>query len=140
MRFYALIIPVKKYRPTVGFCRIKTQKRPILQREQAFTMPKHHCTALLIFHDAETPLRNTGDFLPDAETPLFSTFHFLPFPKTSQPPSLFPKQFRLALVSFFLFPLLKHRQPFISIPHAETPLFIIFHFFPPPLFSHCFRC
>jgi hypothetical protein len=68
-------------------------------------MLKHRCAALLIlhdaetplcstvdFHDAETPLRNTDDFLPDAETPLFSTFHFLPFPKTSQPPSLFPKQ------------------------------------------------
>jgi hypothetical protein len=68
-----------------------------------FTMSKHRCAALLTFHDAETPLRNTDDFLPDAETPLFSTFHFLPFPKTSQPPSLFPKQFRLALVSFFLF-------------------------------------
>jgi hypothetical protein len=91
-------------------------------------MPKHRCAALLTFHDAETPLRNTDDFLPDAETPLFSTFHFLPFPKTSQPPSLFPKQFHLALVSFFLFPLLKHQQPFISIPHAETPLFnISFH-------------
>jgi hypothetical protein len=71
-------------------------------------MLKHRCAALLTFHDAETPLRNTGDFLPDAETPLFSTFHFFPFPKTSQPPSLFPKQLRPALVSFFLFPLLKH--------------------------------
>jgi hypothetical protein len=44
-------------------------------------MPKHRCAALLTFHDAETPLRNTDDFLPDAETPLFNTFHFLPFPK-----------------------------------------------------------
>jgi hypothetical protein len=57
-------------------------------------MPKHRCAALMIFHDAETPLcstvhfsdaetplRNTGDFLPDAETPLFSTFHFLPISK-----------------------------------------------------------
>jgi hypothetical protein len=36
--------------------------------------------------------------------------------------------------------LLKHRyqQPFISFPDAETPLFSIFHFFPPPPFSHHF--
>jgi hypothetical protein len=66
-------------------------------------MPKHRCAALMIFHDAETPLcntvafhfsdaetplSNTGDFaetpatfLPDAETPLFSTFHFPPISK-----------------------------------------------------------
>jgi hypothetical protein len=70
-------------------------------------MLKHRCAALIdfsralidFFHDAETPLcstdfsdaetplRNTGDFLPDAETPLFSTFHFFPFPKKhSSPP------------------------------------------------------
>jgi hypothetical protein len=75
-------------------------------------MLKHRCAALLIFHDAETPMRNTGDFLPDAETPLFNTFHFFPFPQTFQsafPPSfLFPKQLRPALVSFFPLPLLKH--------------------------------
>jgi hypothetical protein len=52
-------------------------------------MPKHRCAALVIFHDAETPLRNTGDFLPDAETPLFSTSHFFPFPKKHSSP-LFP--------------------------------------------------
>jgi hypothetical protein len=45
-------------------------------------MLKHRCATLLIFHTAETPLKNTGDFLPDAETPLFSTSHFFPFPKT----------------------------------------------------------
>jgi hypothetical protein len=35
---------------------------------------------------------------------------------------------------------LKHRyqQPFISFPDAKTPLFSIFHFFPPPPFSHYF--
>jgi hypothetical protein len=133
-------------------------------------MLKHRCAALLIFHNAETPLKNTGDFLHDVETPLYNTFHFLPFPKSSQPAippsSLFPKQLRPALVSFFfppiarntiskqLFPLLKHQQPFIflpllkhhyqqpfiSFPDAETPLFNIFHFFPPPPFSHCFHC
>jgi hypothetical protein len=67
-------------------------------REQAFTMLKHRCPALMIFHgaetplcstvhfsDAETPLKNPGDCFPDAETPLFGTFHFFPFTKTSQP-------------------------------------------------------
>jgi hypothetical protein len=52
-------------------------------------MLKHHFSALMIFHDAETPLcstdhfsdaetplRNTGDHFPDAETPLLGTFHF----------------------------------------------------------------
>jgi hypothetical protein len=76
-------------------------------------MPKHRCTALLIFHDAETPLKNTGDFLPDAETPLFNTSHFFPFTKTFQsviPPSFsFLKQLRPALVSFSPFPLPQHR-------------------------------
>jgi hypothetical protein len=84
-------------------------------------MLKHRCATLLIFHDAETPLcstdfsdaetplRNNGDFLPDVETPLFITFHFFPFPKKKKktfqsaiPPSfLCPKQLRPALVSFF---------------------------------------
>jgi hypothetical protein len=92
-------------------------------------MLKHRCAALMIFHDAETPLcstvhfsdaetplcstvhfsdaetplKNTGDCFPDAETPLFGTFHFFPFTKTSQPaipPSFsLPKQLRPALVS-----------------------------------------
>jgi hypothetical protein len=79
-------------------------------------MLKHRCAALMIFHDAETPLcsivhfsdaetplKNTGDCFPDAETPLFGTFHFFPFTKTSQaaiPPSFsLPKQLRPTLVS-----------------------------------------
>jgi hypothetical protein len=74
-----------------------------------FTMPKHRCAALLTFHDAETPLRNTDDFLPDAETPLFSTFHFLPFPKTSQPPILIPET--IPSSTCFVLP----------FPVAETP-------------------
>jgi hypothetical protein len=105
-------------------------------------MLKHRCAALVIFHDvetplrntgdfffhdAETPLRNTGDFLPDAETPLFSTSHFFPFPKKKKtfqsaiPPSfLFPKQLRPALVSFF--PLPVAATPLAStLPVAETP-------------------
>jgi hypothetical protein len=118
-------------------------------------MPKHRCAALMIFHDAETPLystvhfsdaetplRNTGDFLPDAETPLFNTFHFFPSPKIFQsaiPPSLSsPKQLHPALVSFFplplpqLFSLLKHHQPFIFRPLLKHRL--------PATFHHCSRC
>jgi hypothetical protein len=52
-------------------------------------MLKHRFSALMILHDAETPLcstvhfsdaetppKNTGDCFPDAETPLLGTFHF----------------------------------------------------------------
>jgi hypothetical protein len=38
------------------------------------------------FSDAETPLKNTGDCFPDAETPLFGTFHFFPVTETSHSP------------------------------------------------------
>jgi hypothetical protein len=131
-------------------------------------MQKHRCATLMIFHDVETPLcstvhfsdaetslKSTGDYFPDAETPLFGTFHLFPFTKTSQPaiPSSFslPKQLRPTLVSLSplpllqhrsqqLFPLLKHRQPFIflpllkhrlsaTFPNAETPLFNILFYF-----------
>jgi hypothetical protein len=72
-------------------------------------MLKHRFSALMIFHDAETPLcstvhfsdaetplcstahfsdaetplKNTGDRFPDAETPLIGTFHFFPVTETS---------------------------------------------------------
>jgi hypothetical protein len=52
-------------------------------------MLKHHFSAMMILHDAETPLcstvhfsdaetplKNTGDHFPDAETSLLGTFHF----------------------------------------------------------------
>jgi hypothetical protein len=35
------------------------------------------------FSDAETPLKNTSDRFPDAETPLLGTFHFFPVTGTS---------------------------------------------------------
>jgi hypothetical protein len=107
-------------------------------------MLKHRCAALMIFHDAETPLcstvhfsdaetplKNTGDCFPDAETPLFGTFHFFPFTKTSQPaipPSFsLPKQLRPALVS--LSPPSSAATPFAAtFPVAETPA--TFHFPP----------
>jgi hypothetical protein len=120
-------------------------------------MMKHRCAALMIFHDAETPLcstahfsdaetplKNTGDCFPDAETPLFGTFHFFPFTKTSQPaipPSFsLPKQLRPTLVSLSplpllqhhsqqLFPLLKHQQPFIFLPLLKHRLSATFHQF-----------
>jgi hypothetical protein len=120
-------------------------------------MLKHHCAELMIFHDAETPLcstvhfsdaetplKNIGDYFPDAETPLFGTFHFFPFTKTSQPtipPSLsLLKQLRPALVSLSplpllqhhsqqFFPLLKHQQPFIFLPLLKHRLSATFHQF-----------
>jgi hypothetical protein len=98
-------------------------------------MPKHRCTALMIFHDAETPLcstvhlsdaetplRNTGDCFPDAETPLFNTVQHFPFlpiykniPVPIIPPSFsFPKQLRPAIVS----PLPVAETPFASNPSS----------------------
>jgi hypothetical protein len=38
------------------------------------------------FSDAETPLKNTGDHFPDAETSLIGTFHFFPVTETSHFP------------------------------------------------------
>jgi hypothetical protein len=38
------------------------------------------------FSDAETPLKNTGDCFPNAETPLFGTFHFFSVTETSHSP------------------------------------------------------
>jgi hypothetical protein len=38
------------------------------------------------FSDAETPLKNTGDCFPNAETPLFGTFHVFPVTETSHSP------------------------------------------------------
>jgi hypothetical protein len=62
-------------------------------------MLKHHFSALMILHDAETPLcstvhfsdaetplKNTGDHFPDAETSLIGTFHFSPVTETSHFP------------------------------------------------------
>jgi hypothetical protein len=78
----------------------------------------------VIFHDAETPLRNTGDFLPDAETPLFSTSHFFPFPKNIpvrySPIILIPETTPSS--TCFVFPPSLAATPLAAtFPVAETP-------------------
>jgi hypothetical protein len=104
-------------------------------------MLKHRFAALMIFHDAETPLcstvhfsdaetplKNTGDCFPDAETPLFGTFHFFPVTETSHSTIIltpettpsntcfaFPPLPLLQQHSQQLFPLPKHQQPFIFL-------------------------
>jgi hypothetical protein len=111
-------------------------------------MLKHRFSALMILHDAETPLcstvhfsdaetplcstvhfsdaetppKNTGDCLLDAETPLLGTFHFFQSQKHPIPPSFsLPKQLRLALVSLFPLPLLQHhsQQLFPLLKHQQ---------------------
>jgi hypothetical protein len=134
------------------FAGSKHRKDRFFKEEQAFTMLKHRCAALMIFHDAgtplcstvqhtvhfsdaETPLKNADDCFPDAETPLFGTFHFFPFTKTSQPaipPSFsLPKQLRPALVSLSPLPLLQHRsqQLFPLLKHQQPFIFL-------PLLKH----
>jgi hypothetical protein len=117
-------------------------------------MLKHRFSALMIFHDAETPLcstvhfsdaetplRNTGDHFPNAETPLLDTFHFLlkslkhPIPSSFS----FPKQLRPALVSLFPLPLLQQhsQQPFIPLLLLKHRLSATFSSVSPMLKHHC---
>jgi hypothetical protein len=89
-----------------------TGKTDSSKRTKAFTMLKHGFAALMILHDAETPLcstdhfsdaetprcstvhfsdaetplKNTGDCFPNAETPLFGTFHFFSVTEKSHSP------------------------------------------------------
>jgi hypothetical protein len=103
-----------------------------------FPMLKHHCSTLFIsshFHKHSSPpphhsysrnnsVQHLFRLSPSiAETPLAATFPLL---KHQQP--------------FIFLPLPKHRyqQPFISLPDAETPLFSIFHVFPPRHFPIIF--
>jgi hypothetical protein len=97
-------------------------------------MLKHRCAALMIFHDAETPLcstvhfsdaetplKNTGGCFPDAETPLFGTFHFFPFTKTSQPAIILTPE-TTPSSTCFAFPPSSAATPFAAtFPVAETP-------------------
>jgi hypothetical protein len=57
------------------FAGSKHRKDRFFKGEQAFTMLKHGFAALMILHDAETPLCSIVYF-SDAETPLCSTVHF----------------------------------------------------------------
>jgi hypothetical protein len=115
-------------------------------KRQAFTMLKHRCAALLIFHDAETPLRNTGDFLLDAETPLFSIF-FIPshFPKYSSPPFPHHHSRNNFVQHLFCFsPSIAETSLAATFPIAKTPATL--HFLPllkhrlPATFHHFSRC
>jgi hypothetical protein len=62
------------------FAGSKHRKDRFFKGEQAFTMLKHGFAALMILHDAETPLCSTDHF-SDAETPRCSTVHFSLMPK-----------------------------------------------------------
>jgi hypothetical protein len=53
-----------------------TGKTDSSKENKAFTMLKHGFAALMILHDAETPLCSTVHF-SNAETPLCSTGSFL---------------------------------------------------------------
>jgi hypothetical protein len=107
-------------------------------------MLKHHCAALLIFHDAETPLRNTGDFLPDAETPLFNTFHSFPFQKNIPAVILTPKTIPSSTCFVFFPPSIAETPLAATFLVAETPA--TFHFLPvaetpsPATFHQFSRC
>jgi hypothetical protein len=127
-------------------------------------MLKHGFAALMILHDAETPLCST-DYFSVAETPRCSTVHFSnaetplkntgdcsPTPKhlcstlftSSQsqkhpiPPSFsLPKQLRPALVSFFLpLPFLQHHSQQLFLL-TETQIVSDFSSVSPMLKHHC---
>jgi hypothetical protein len=92
-------------------------------------MLKHRFSALMIFHDAETPLRSSVQF-SDAETPLYSTVH----PSDAETPLCSTVHFSDAET-----PLKNTGDHF---PDAETSLIDHFSFLPshrnipfPPSFS-----
>jgi hypothetical protein len=126
-------------------------------------MLKHRFSALMILHEAETPLcstvhfsdaetplcstvhaetplKNTGDHFPDAETSLIGTFHFFPVTETSHSPIIFTPETTPSSTCFAF-----------SLPSAATPfaatfpqqlllkhrLSATFHPFPPMLKHHC---
>jgi hypothetical protein len=88
------------------------------------------------FSDAETPLKNTGDHFPDAETSLIGTFISSQSQKHPIPPSFsLPKQLRPALVS--LFPSSAATPFAATFPVAETPIVSNFPSVSPMLKHHC---
>jgi hypothetical protein len=112
-------------------------------------MLKHGFAALIILHDAETPLcstvhfsdaetplKNTGDHFPDAETSLIGTFISSQSQKHPIPPSFsLPKQLRPALVS--LSPSSAATPFAATFPVAETPIVSNFPSVSPMLKHHC---
>jgi hypothetical protein len=145
------------------FAASKHRKDRFFKGEQAFTILKHGFAALMILHDAETPLgstvhfsdaetprcssihfsdaetplKNTGEHFPDAETSLIGTFIFFPSHKNIPFPHHFslPKQLRPALVS--LFPSSAATPFAATFPVAETPIVSNFPSVSPMLKHHC---
>jgi hypothetical protein len=131
------------------FAGSKHRKDRFFKGEQAFTMLKHGFAALMILHDAETPLcstvyfsdaetplKNTGDHFPDAETSLIDTFISSQSQKHPIPPSFsLPKQLCPALVS--LFPSSAATPFATTFPVAETPIVSNFPSVSPMLKHHC---
>jgi hypothetical protein len=128
------------------FAGLKHRKDRFFKENKAFTMLKHGFAALMIFHDAETPLgstvhfsdaetprcstvhfsdaetplKNTGDCFPNAETPLIGTFHFFPVTETSHSPIIFHSRNNSVQHLFrFSLPLLQHhsQQLFLLLKH-----------------------
>jgi hypothetical protein len=129
-------------------------------------MLKHRFSALMIFHDAETPLcstvqfpdaetplcstvhfsdaetplKNTGDSFPDTETLLFGTFHFFPVTETSHPSIILTPETTPSSTCFAFSPFLccnTIRSNLPFSPVAETPIVSNFSSVSPMLKHHC---
>jgi hypothetical protein len=112
------------------FAEPKHRKDRFFKGEQAFTMLKHRLSALMIFHDAETPLCSTVHF-SDAETPLCSTVHFS---DAETPPKntgdCFPRR-RDTSARHFFFPVTETSHSLIIFTPETTPSSTCFAFSPP---------
>jgi hypothetical protein len=90
------------------------------------------------FSDAETPLKNTGDCFPNAETPLFGTFHFFSVTETSHPPIILTPETTPSSTCFALSSPPSAATPFAAtFPVAETPIVSNFPSVSPMLKHHC---
>jgi hypothetical protein len=91
------------------------------------------------FSDAETPLKNTGDHFPDAETSLIGTFHFFPVTETSHSPIIFTPETTPSSTCFAFSPPSAATPFAATFPVAETPIVSNFSSVSPdaetPLFS-----
>ena len=90
------------------------------------------------FSDAETPLKNTGDCSPDAETPLFGTLHFFPVTETSHSPIILTPETTPSSTCFVLSSPSFSATPFAAtFPVAETQIVSNFSSVSPMLKHHC---
>jgi hypothetical protein len=89
------------------------------------------------FSDAETPLKNTGDCFPDAETPLIGTFHFFPVTKTSHSLIILTPETTPSSTCFAFSPSSAATPSAATFPVAETPIVSNFSSVPPMLKHHC---